>query len=73
MSKHFKTKGIIIRKCDFGEADRIVTLLTDVSANFVNTDTDAKLCVYNNGGTVTIKNRLGSGLYINYDLNYLVK
>ncbi len=29
MKKQIKTTGIIIRKCDFGEADRIVTALTD--------------------------------------------
>ncbi len=29
MNKNFKTKGIIIRKVDFGEADRIVTVLTE--------------------------------------------
>lgn len=28
-NKHLKTTGLVIRKCDFGEADRIVTLLTD--------------------------------------------
>lgn len=29
MNKHFKTTGVIIRKVDFGEADRIVTVLTE--------------------------------------------
>jgi DNA repair protein RecO (recombination protein O) len=29
MQKHFQTTGVIIRKVDFGEADRIVTVLTD--------------------------------------------
>jgi DNA repair protein RecO (recombination protein O) len=29
MKRNFKTKGIIIRKVDFNEADRIVTVLTD--------------------------------------------
>lgn len=29
MKRNFKTTGIIIRKVDFGEADRIVTVLTD--------------------------------------------
>ncbi len=29
MNKHFKTRGVVIRKVDFGEADRIVTVLTD--------------------------------------------
>lgn len=28
MNKHFNTKGVIIRKTDFNEADRIVTVLT---------------------------------------------
>lgn len=29
MNKHFKTTGVIIRKVDFGEANRIVTILTE--------------------------------------------
>lgn len=29
MNKHFGTTGIVIRKIDFGEADRIVTVLTE--------------------------------------------
>jgi DNA repair protein RecO (recombination protein O) len=29
MNKHFKTTGIVIRKIDLNEADRIVTVLTD--------------------------------------------
>lgn len=29
MKRHFKSNGIIIRKTDFNEADRIVTILTD--------------------------------------------
>lgn len=29
MNRHFKTAGIIIRKIDFGEANRIITVLTD--------------------------------------------
>ncbi|MCK5604166.1 DNA repair protein RecO [Candidatus Pacearchaeota archaeon] len=29
MNKHFSTTGIVIRKVDFGEADRIVTVLTE--------------------------------------------
>lgn len=29
MKKHFKTEGVVIRKTDFNEADRIVTVLTD--------------------------------------------
>lgn len=43
-----------------------VTFLTDTgthtlnSTNCVNTDTDAKLCVFDNGTNVRIRNRLGS-------------
>jgi len=43
-----------------------VTFLTDSgantlnSANCVNTDTDAKLCVFDNGTNVRIRNRLGA-------------
>jgi len=40
--------------------DATVTLLTDHSTNFVNTDTDAKMCVFDNGDAATVKNRLGA-------------
>ncbi len=44
----------------------VVTPLTDTnsdtlnSANCVNTDTDAKLCVFDNGTNVRVRNRLGA-------------
>jgi len=37
-----------------------VTLLTDVSANTANTDSDTDLCVYDGGSGIIIKNRLGA-------------
>jgi hypothetical protein len=49
----------------------VVTLLTSTnSANFVATDTDAKLCVFDNGTNVRIRNRLGSTKTIRYDVKY---
>lgn len=39
--------------------DGTVTVDARSSTNAVGTDTDAKLCLYNNSGTPTVKNRLG--------------
>lgn len=44
----------------FIASDASVTLTTLVSTNFVATDTDTKLCVFDGGSTATIRNRLGS-------------
>ena len=52
-------------------SDATVTLLTDISANTVNTDTDAKFCIYQDTDTVKIKNRLGSTLPLLYDIKYV--
>ncbi len=47
-----------------------VTLLTDVSGNVVNTDTDAKFCIYDAGSGIAIKNRLAAPLTIMIDVKY---
>jgi len=47
----------------------VVTLIAN-SGNTVNTDTDAKFCIYDAGSGIAIKNRLGSTLKIRYELNY---
>lgn len=47
----------------------VVTLVAN-SANAVNTDTDAKFCIYDGGTTVNIKNRLGSTLRVRYVVKY---
>ena len=47
-----------------------VTLLTDASGNAVNTDTDAKFCIYDAGTGIAIKNRLGSALTVMVDIKY---
>ena len=47
----------------------VVTLIAN-SANTVNTDTDAKFCIYDAGSGIAIKNRLGSTLILRYELNY---
>ena len=49
----------------FFASDGTVTLAYN-SANVVNTDTDANLCIYNNSGTVSVKNRLGAEKDIRY-------
>lgn len=48
----------------------VVTVLSDASTNFVGTDTDAKLCVFDNGSNVRIRNRLGSAKTIRYEVKY---
>lgn len=52
------------------KSDGTVTLVYN-SANVVNTDTDAKLCIYNSSGNVSIKNRLGSEKAIRYEVDWL--
>lgn len=47
----------------------VVTLISN-SANVVNTDTDAKFCIYDAGSGIAIKNRLGSSLTLRFVLNY---
>lgn len=44
----------------FIASDASVTLTSLVSTNFVATDTDNKLCIFDGGSTATIRNRLGS-------------
>lgn len=46
-----------------------VTLISN-SANTVNTDIDTKFCIYPNGTSVIIKNRLGSSLTVRYVIWY---
>lgn len=48
----------------------VVTLGSDASANTVNTDTDAKFCIYDAGSGIAIKNRLGSNLIMAIDIHY---
>lgn len=48
----------------------VVTLLTDVTANVVATDTDAKLCIFDNGTNVRIRNRLGSAKTLRVEVKY---
>ena len=47
-----------------------VTLLTDSTANVVNTNTDAKLCIFDNGTNVRISNRLGSAKILRVSVSY---
>jgi hypothetical protein len=46
-----------------------VTLIAN-SANVTNTDTDGNLCIFDNGTTVRIRNRLGSQKNIRFFINY---
>jgi hypothetical protein len=50
-------------------ADGTVTLVAN-SANTVNTDTDAKFCIYDAGSGIAIKNRLGSSLTVRFEIHY---
>jgi hypothetical protein len=47
----------------------VVTLLNNTT-NVVNTDTDTKFCIFDNGTKVTIKNALGSSKTVKYVINY---
>ena len=51
-------------------SEGVVTLLTDVSANIADTDSDGNLCINDNGSSSAIKNRLGSTLNLRYSLKY---
>ena len=44
-----------------------VTLVSN-TANVVSTDTDANLCIFDSGTTVTIRNRLGSTLKVRINI-----
>lgn len=46
----------------------VVTLMEN-TANVVNTDTDGKFCIFDNGTSVRIRNRLGSTKTVKYVLN----
>ena len=52
------------------QADGSVTATTAVSANFAATDTDAKLCAFNNTGNVRIRNRLGGTRKVKIKIEY---
>lgn len=51
------------------KADGTVTLLQS-SANVVNIDIDNKLCIYDAGSGIAIKNRLGATKKIRYEIKY---
>jgi hypothetical protein len=50
-------------------SDGTVTLISN-TANAVNTDTDAKFCIYDAGTGIRIKNRLGSAKIVAVNINY---
>ncbi len=47
----------------------VVTLVNN-TANVVNTDTDAKFCIFDSGTTVTIRNRLAATLFLRVNLTF---
>jgi hypothetical protein len=47
----------------------VVTLMEN-TAEVVATDTDDKFCIFDNGTTVRIRNRLGSAKTVKYVVNY---
>lgn len=51
-------------------ADGTVVLEDDATANVVATDTDANLCIFDNGTAVRVRNRLGSAKKIMFTYNY---
>jgi len=48
----------------------VVTLLTDCTTNVANTDTDNKLCIYDGGTNIIIKNRLGGSRTLLITITY---
>ena len=48
----------------------VVTLGADATANVANTDTDANLCIFDNGTNVRIRNRLGSAKTLRVEVKY---
>ena len=50
--------------------DGVVTLLTDCTADVASTDTDTKLCIYDGGSGIIIKNRLGDLKYFIISITY---
>lgn len=51
-------------------SDGTVVLEDDATANVVATDTDANLCIFDNGTAVRVRNRLGSAKKIMFTYNY---
>jgi len=45
-------------------------LLRESSTNVVNTNTDAKFCIYDAGAGIAIKNRLGSTKKVAIEIHY---
>ena len=48
----------------------IVTLLTDCTSDVASTDADGKLCVYDGGSNIVIKNRLAGTKALMIDIKY---
>ena len=53
------------------EEDGTVTLLSDCTADVSNTDTPGKLCIFDSGDAITIKNNLGVGWYMLVEIHYM--
>jgi hypothetical protein len=52
----------------FGDDGNVIVIAS--STNAVNTDTNAKFCVFKSGTNIQIKNRLGATKIIKYELKY---
>ena len=52
----------------FGPNVNVIVIAS--STNAVNTDTNAKFCVFKSGTNIQIKNRLGATKIIKYELKY---
>ncbi len=51
------------------DSTEVVDLIYN-SANVVTTDTDTKFCVFDGGGKVTVRNRLGGARKVTFDLHF---
>lgn len=67
--------GSVVGGDQEGQVDFAFDSSGNVTSRFIGgdaaiTDTDGKICVYNDGGTVTIKNRLGDTKTVKYHIEY---
>lgn len=65
--------GVNSSACGFqntilGDDGNVIVIAS--STNAVNTDTNAKFCVFKSGTNIQIKNRLGATKIIKYELKY---
>jgi hypothetical protein len=47
-----------------------IVTINDSSTNVSNSDSDGDLCIFHDGSSIVIKNRLGSSLNVRYSIKY---